>query len=148
MIYINSEILYMNPLFIFLGYNFYGIGGTVNATMALAESLLQEGYWVDALSLKRNTEIRHRPPYGLNMQYISWDNSGSIVEKINRRRYRSPKYYGHLEYDYVKKFLSPYVGYKLDDLMKNIKTMLLMDKLSMTKTSNWELFQKISSCFL
>lgn len=110
----------------FLGYNFYGIGGTVNATMALAESLLQEGYWVDALSLKRNTELRHRPPYGLNMQYLSWDNSGSIVEKINRRRYRSPKYYGHLEYDYVKKFLSPYVGYKLDDLMKNIKTNTLV----------------------
>ena len=25
MIYINSEILYINPLFIFLGYNFYKI---------------------------------------------------------------------------------------------------------------------------
>ena len=110
----------------FIGYNFYGIGGTVNATMALAESLLYKGYWVEIIGLKRLTELKHTPPYGLNMQYITWDGSGSIVEKINRKRYKSPKYYHHLEVDYVKKFLPPYAGYKLDDLMKNIKTNTLI----------------------
>lgn len=106
----------------FIGYNFYGIGGTVNATMALAESLLEEDYWVETISLKRLTEILHVPPVGLNLQYITWDGSGSIVERIKRKRYNSPKYYSYLEYDRVKRLLSPYVGYALNKLMKNIKS--------------------------
>ncbi|MBR2857629.1 glycosyltransferase [bacterium] len=106
----------------FIGYNFYGIGGTVNATMALAESLLKKGCFVDLISLKKLTKIRHEPPYGLNMQYIQWDDSGSIREKLNRGMHRDPKNYSHLENDFGKEYLHPFVGYSLDELMKNIKT--------------------------
>lgn len=106
----------------FIGYNFYGIGGTVNATMALAESLLKKGCFVDLISLKKLTKIRHEPPYGLNMQYIQWDDSGSIREKINRGMHRDPKNYSYLENDFGKEYLHPFVGYSLDELMKNIKT--------------------------
>ena len=110
----------------FLGYNFYGIGGTVNATMALAESLLQKGYWVDVLSLNRLTQIKHTPPYGLNMQYINWTQSGSLRDKIKKIRYKSPKFYSYLTYDYVKKFLPPFVGHELTELMKSIRTTTLI----------------------
>lgn len=110
----------------FLGYNFYGIGGTVNATMALAEGLLQSGYLVETISLKRHSKFRHVPPYGLNMKYISWDHSGSIIEIIKRHRYKSSKHYSHLNQDYVKKFLPPFVGHELNNLMKNIRTNTLV----------------------
>lgn len=36
----------------FLGYNFYGVGGTVFATRSLAEALLEKNYLVELLSLK------------------------------------------------------------------------------------------------
>lgn len=110
----------------FIGYNFYGIGGTVNATMALAESLLEHDCLVELISLKRLDKFRHIPPYGLNIKYIQWDNSGSIKEKANRFTHRSPKHYSFLDYDYDKKNLHPYVGYTLDKLMKNIKTKTLV----------------------
>lgn len=106
----------------FIGYNFYGIGGTVNATMSLAESLLQEGYFVNVLSLKRLSEMRHIPPYGLNMEYITWDHSGSIKEKVKRKLHKNPKNYSHLKYDYVNRFLPPYAGHELDNIMKSIKS--------------------------
>lgn len=37
----------------FIGYNFYGIGGTVSATKALAEALMEKNYMVELISLKR-----------------------------------------------------------------------------------------------
>ena len=110
----------------FLGYNFYGIGGTVNATMALAEALLQKGYFVNVLSLKRLSKVKHDPPKGLNMQYLSWDKSGSIKDKIRGKIYKSNKYYRYLELDFVKEFLPPFVGRDLTELMKNIKTNTLV----------------------
>ena len=92
----------------------------------LAESLLEKGYLVELISLKRLDDFRHVPPYGLNIQYIQWDNSGSIVDRFSRFRHRSPRYYSYLDYDYDKKNLHPYVGYTLDKMMKNIKTKTLV----------------------
>ena len=60
------------------------------------------------------------------MQYLSWDRSGSIKEKLYRKIYSSPKYYSYLELDFVKKFVPPYVGRDLDDLMRNIRTNTLV----------------------
>ena len=37
----------------FIGYNFYGIGGTVSATKALAEALMEKNYMVELISLKK-----------------------------------------------------------------------------------------------
>ena len=110
----------------FLGYNFYGIGGTVNATMALAEGLLREGYFVNCISLKRLSKFKHEPPSGLNVQYLSWDKSGSKKEKLYNKIFCSHKYYKYLEYDPSKKFLPPFVGYKLNKLMTNIRTNTLV----------------------
>ena len=38
----------------FIGYNFFGIGGTVYATKSLAEGLLEQKYLVELLSLKNS----------------------------------------------------------------------------------------------
>ena len=105
----------------FIGYNFYGIGGTVNATMALAESLLQAGYLVSAISLKKLSQLQHKPPAGLNMDYMTWDNTNYITEKIKRRTHRSPKYYYHFNYDSDKIHVHPYACYELNNLMKDIR---------------------------
>ena len=110
----------------FIGYNFYGIGGTVNATMALAESLLKKGCFVELISLKKLTDIRHVPPYGLNIQFIQWDASGSVREKLQRGMHRDAKNYSHLENDFGRKYLHPFVGYRLDELMKTIRTNTLV----------------------
>lgn len=110
----------------FIGYNFYGIGGTVNATMALAESLLEQGCFVEIISMKKLSKILHKPPLGLNMQYITWDGSGSIIEKFYRGTHRSEKNYSHLKYDYGRRLIHPYVGYALNKMMTNIRTNTLV----------------------
>ena len=66
----------------FVGYNFYGIGGTVNATMALAEGLLEKGYLVDLVSLKR-IKLKHNIPNGLNVQYLYWEKNLTNFEKLS-----------------------------------------------------------------
>lgn len=106
----------------FIGYHFYGIGGTVNATMALAESLLQEGYFINIISMKKTTKLQHEPPYGLNIQYLFWNESKSIREKLLRLTHKSEKYYSYFKYDSESKFIHPYACYALTKLMKKIKS--------------------------
>ena len=105
----------------FLGYNFYGIGGTVSATKALAEGLLEQGYLVELLSLKK-TGKANSLPHGLNTTYLYFSNSKRIFEKIKRNIIRSKKYYGYLKNDSAKSVLKPYAGYKLKKVLENIKS--------------------------
>lgn len=109
----------------FLGYNFYGIGGTVNATRALAEGLLEQGYLVELLSLKR-TKNPTNMPYGLNLNYIFFGKTKSLKEKIIRKLHKKNKNYSYLKYDANVKSLHPYCGYKLAKIMKNIRTNTLI----------------------
>lgn len=109
----------------FMGYNFYGVGGTVNATRALAEGLLERGYLVELLSLKR-TKNPTNMPYGLNITSIVFGKTKSLREKIIRNLHRSKKNYSYLKYDANVKLLHPYCGYKLTKMMKNIHTNTLI----------------------
>lgn len=96
----------------FIGYNFYGIGGTVFATRALAEALLEKGYLVQLLSLKKN----HKPknmPYALNMKYLYDANRKSPVNLYKRHFYRNKKLFSYLKYDKDIVNLKPYAGYQL-----------------------------------
>lgn len=108
----------------FIGYNFYGIGGTVNATMSLAEGLLEKGYMVSLLSLRKHRNTQEMP-YGLNRNYLFDSNTKSKYNKIKYWIHKN-KGYGYLEYDDNKKYLHPYVANKLDNLMKHIKTNTLV----------------------
>lgn len=108
----------------FIGYDFYRIGGTVNATMALAEGLLEEGYMVSLISLLKHRESQELP-YGLNINYLFHSNTKS---KYNKLKYwiAKNKEYGYLKYDGNKKQLHPYVANQLDNLMKTVKTSTLV----------------------
>ncbi|WP_295030905.1 CDP-glycerol glycerophosphotransferase family protein [uncultured Methanobrevibacter sp.] len=106
----------------FIGYNFYGIGGTVNATMALAEGLLEKGYLVELLSLKRLRKFKQNRPNGLNVQFLYYDKTPIFKEKLTYFINGITHNYGYLKYDFSKEFLHPYVNYRLNELMKKIKS--------------------------
>ncbi len=67
----------------FVGYNFYGIGGTVFATRALAEGLLEKNYTVELISLKC-TGLPKEMPFGLQLSSLYSRLVLRIVYKIKR----------------------------------------------------------------
>lgn len=97
----------------FLGYNFYGNGGTVSATYALAEALLEKGYLVSLLSLKQNQRPQNAP-YGLNMKALYNAKGKTLSEKTKRLFFRRKKLYKYLLNDRDNKNLIPYSGYALE----------------------------------
>lgn len=105
----------------FIGYNFYGIGGTVFATRSLAEALLEKNYLVELLSLKCSCKPKAMP-YGLQLTSLYKSSSSRKIERLKRWVFRLPALYGHLDYDCSKKNLSPYAGMAMRKTMKNIKS--------------------------
>ena len=96
----------------FIGYNFYGIGGTVFATRSLAEAFLEKGYLVQLLSLKKNQKPRNMP-YALNLYALYDANRMSPLNLFKRHFFRGKKLYSHLVHDKDMPNLKPYAGYKL-----------------------------------
>lgn len=96
----------------FIGYNFYGIGGTVFATRSLAEAFLEKGYLVQLLSLKKNQKPKNMP-YALNMYPLYDANRMSPLNIFKRHFYRGKKLFSYLKYDKDIVNLKPYAGYKL-----------------------------------
>lgn len=91
----------------FIGYNFYGRGGTVSATLAMAEGLMERGYLVDLLSLKK-TKSRNVPPAGLVIRNLYY--GGKSLQSRLKRLIKNNRYLGSLSYDINKKYLIPYIG--------------------------------------
>ena len=102
----------------FIGYNFYGRGGTVSATKALAEALLEKGYLVQLYSLKKTRNVNNIIPSGLNCTSAY---GGSLRRKIEilKRMDILKKHFYYLKYDCNKKYLIPYAGYALKKFLKN-----------------------------
>lgn len=102
----------------FLGYNFFGKGGTVSATMSLAEGLLEKGYLVKLISLKKHIGTGVFPN-GLNVKAFYYSKSKSIKTKIKKKLflYRKNKSF---KYDPNSKYLIPYVEFALNKKLKNI----------------------------
>lgn len=101
-----------------IGYNFTGRGGTVNATKALAEALLEKDYLVELLSLKM-TEPTYTLPYGLSL--TSFYNRKQNIWKNRFKRYffRSKKDFYYFKYDINKSLLFPYIGRALRKYLEN-----------------------------
>lgn len=104
----------------FIGYNFYGRGGTVSATKALAEALLEKGYLVHLYSLKKTKNANLVLPRGLNCR-SAYANSGRKSEKL-KRLYRLKSHYSYLKYDCNRKLLIPYAGIALRKFLENTKS--------------------------
>lgn len=106
----------------FIGYNFYGIGGTVLATRALAEALLQKGYLVQLLSLVQRGRAEN-VPCGLNMRAMYVANRKTIKNLLKRGMFHGQKrFYGYLKYDTASKVLNPYAGYGMSRWMKTARS--------------------------
>lgn len=101
-----------------LGYNFTGKGGTVSATKALAEALLERGYLVELLSLKM-TEKDYGLPYGLAINGFYNKRQNKWFNRIKRHLYRNNKDYRYFKYDINKKMLFPYIGRALKKYLEN-----------------------------
>lgn len=91
----------------FIGYNFYGTGGTVSATKALAEGLMEKGYIVDLLSLKK-TRVSSPTPPGVIIRNL-YHGGKSIASRVKRLA-KSKKYLGSLQMDVNSQYLVPYTG--------------------------------------
>ena len=94
----------------FIGYNFYGRGGTVAATKSLSEALLERGYLVDLYCLKKNRQRPDLPP-GLILRNF-YAGGKSIKSKV-KKLVRNNKHFGSLTYDINRSLLIPYVGLAL-----------------------------------
>lgn len=108
-----------------LGYNFSGKGGTVSATKALAEALLEKDYLVELLSLKI-TEKNFGLPYGLalNAFYNRYQNKWK--NRFKRHFYQNQKHLEYFKYDLNQKYLFPYIGYSLKKYLKKCQSNTLI----------------------
>lgn len=105
----------------FIGYNFYGKGGTVSATLALAEGLLEKNYLVKLISLKKHIR-KGKFPFGLNVTALYFSKKRTIQYIVKRLLFFSKRHYGYLKYDSNKSNLIPYVGYALRKKLNSIKS--------------------------
>lgn len=103
----------------FLGYNFYGAGGTVFATRALAEALLEKGYMVELLSLKKTIPPSNFP-YAVTDTYTYFAPSKRKSEMIKRNLFRLNMFFHYLNYDKNKKNLVPYAEINLRKRLQHI----------------------------
>lgn len=105
----------------FIGYNFYGMGGTVFATRSLAEALLEKNYLVELLSLKCTNKPKEMP-CGLQLTSLYKANSRRKIELLKRGFFRWKGLYGHLDCDCSKQNLSPYSGMAMRKTLDKIKS--------------------------
>lgn len=109
----------------FMGYNFYGIGGTVFATRSLAEALLERNYLVELISLKGFKKLNSMP-YGLQLTPLYIDGGRTKTELLKRTVPKFKCLYGNLNYDCSRKYLRPYSNLALVNILKNIKSKTLV----------------------
>lgn len=94
----------------FIGYNFYGTGGTVSATKALAEGLMEQGYIVDLLSLKK-TRVGSPTPPGVVIRNLY--HGGKSMSSRVKRIVKLKKHLASLQLDINSAHLIPYIGIAL-----------------------------------
>ena len=105
----------------FIGYNFYGVGGTVSATKALAEGFMEKGYMVELLSLKRHTDNTDMPN-AINSKSLYVEGSKNMQERLKRKLFRGKTLFGHLVHDESCKYLIPYAGIALKHKLNRTKS--------------------------
>lgn len=108
----------------FLGYNFYGVGGTVNATRSLAEGLLEKGYMVELFSLKK-TGRALKMPYALNLNcvYDSMHVENNFINRFRKNIWNFKKSnFKYLNYDVSKQYLKPYVAKGFEKYLSTMRS--------------------------
>ena len=108
-----------NETYAFLGYDFSGVGGTVYATKALAEGLLEAGKRVVLCPLK-NGGIGSYPPGTVNRPMIDYKHFPRRV-RLSCRLHNRESNYSYLKYDRDMPNLRPYCGWALVRLLRTIR---------------------------
>lgn len=103
----------------FIGYDFSGVGGTVYATKALAEGLLEAGKRVVFYPLKNGGVSKH--PAGVVNRPLLDYTDGSRVAKAKWKLIGRKRDYSYLLYDKDMPNLRPYCGWALTRLMRTIR---------------------------
>lgn len=105
----------------FIGYNFFGAGGTVSSTKALAEGLVQKDYFVELYSILR-TDTNNSKPNGINFRYGFYRHTNSFKDKIKYKAFHLTKNYGYLGHEENVTGINPYSRYHLEKTLKGIKS--------------------------
>lgn len=105
----------------FIGYNFFGAGGTVSSTKALAEGLMQKDCFVELYSILK-TDTNNSKPYGINFTHGFYRHTNSFKEKIIYKLHHFTRNYGYLGYEENVEGINPYSRYHLQKTLKNIKS--------------------------
>ena len=126
----------------FFGYDFSGIGGTVSATKALAEGLLEKGYLVRAYTLKqmRNMDT----PAGLAITPATRQYQRKLSNRIIEKAFFLKKHYRYMASDPAKEAMKPFVGIMMDYWMKNVHASVIVS----TRESIHLFFLEASSPFI
>ena len=103
----------------FLGYSFYSIGGTVNATHGLVEKLIEEGYLIEMNSMFR-FKTKHPLTNGVNYTYNY--NKRISSQRIQAILLKPVRYYGYLKHETNMDLINSYLTFKLRNKVKNIKS--------------------------
>ena len=109
----------------FLGYNFYGTGGTVSATSALAEAIFDQGYLVRMLSLKGSFRS---PSTARGIRYSCFYAPGnkSRIQRLRILLHGRKEGFNSIRYDCLKNNLIPYAGYALNKYLASSKSSLII----------------------
>lgn len=107
-----------NNSIVFLGYNFYGVGGTVNATHALAEGLLEQGYLVTLFSLKKHADIKGFAK-GLNMRCLISERSGKKLDCLKKVFNKIILFKGYFVNDAAKNNIGSYIHFALARFLRH-----------------------------
>ena len=108
-----------NETYAFLGYDFSGVGGTVYATKALADGLLEAGKRVLFCPLK-NGGVGSYPPGTVNRPMVDFAHF-SMIDRIKCWLHNRAGNYSYLKYDKDMHNLRPYCGWALKRLLKVIR---------------------------
>ncbi|MDR3152154.1 MAG: glycosyltransferase [Bifidobacteriaceae bacterium] len=105
---------------VFVGPNFYGVGGVEEATVALASALAKQGHNITLLSLQK---WGNRPiDKNINWEIFLDHDDFSLKSKIKRKLPQNSKLYDFLSMDnYVADNLNPYVINRLVRHLKNLE---------------------------
>ena len=105
----------------FIGYNFYGRGGTVTSTHALAEALMNEDYLVELISLKQ-IRLSEKASNALIMKSLYREGKRKFLKRHFIKLKSLDYNRSYLNYDISKDYIHPFIGWRLPKFLRRLKT--------------------------
>ena len=126
----------------FFGYDFSGIGGTVFATKALAEGLMEKGYLVRGFTLKQVCPFDS--PSGMALTPATRHYRRRLSDRIIENAFFLKRHHSHLKHDPSVESIKPFAGLMMHYWMKHIHSNIIVS----TRESLHLFFQEATSPFI